>query len=118
MEKINVAKEELLVKLKENREIHKNEYEGAVLLYRKKLIEVFNKKIREVESGKEVDVYITVTEPIDKTEEYDDAIAMIGMHSGTHVLLSHKDFRCYVLDKWDWAANAKFSNTVYMNRGK
>lgn len=114
MEMVKVTKKELLAKLRHNRAEHREIFEEASEAFRKEVIIVLDQRIADAKSGKRISLRIDLTQPMDQTEEYDQAIAMCEMSVEDEICLSYDSFRNYVLDKWHWrdqfiASNARYS---------
>lgn len=113
MENIQVTKTKLLAKLKENRAEHRKIFEEALEGYRKRVIQEFARRLDDARKGRSIDVSIRITQPVDHTDDYDNAIAMLEMDLGKTVTLAEHDFRQYVMDQWGWSDNFYLSNSAY-----
>lgn len=113
MDKITVSKQNLLDKMKANRDAHRAIFEEAQKNFRAKVIELLDQKLAETKKGSPIKLYFDLPEPVDYTEEYDDAIARFEWHQGETIELSSAEFKQYVLDKWGWQQNFAASTQVY-----
>src|SRR4051794_14185033 len=102
MENIEVAKAELLEKLKQNRADHRVIFEEALEGFREQAIKVLNRALDNVKARRCQDVSVSRLVPRDHTGDYDRAIAMVEMSIGDTVVLSEDDFAQYVMDDWGW----------------
>lgn len=102
MEKITVAKEDLLAKLRANRGDHRSIFEEALTGFATEVTRDLQIAIDDIRRGKRRDVRVYRTVPKDHTSEYDRAIAMIEMAIGDTIVLSETDFAQYVMDDWGW----------------
>lgn len=114
METVKVKKSELLAKLRHNRSEHREIFEEASEAFRQEVIRVLDERLADAKSGKRIRLRIDLTQPMDQTNEYDQAIAMCEMSVDDVIELSYENFRNYVLDRWHWrdqfiAANATYS---------
>ncbi len=115
MKQITVKKDELLEKLKDNRDKHRlmvlKAQKGFKIAAKKKLEELLAK----VNSNRLVDFYTLheLNQPMDKTEDYDRVIEMLEMEIENEVKVSESEFRCFVQDKWGWTDQMLLSNTKY-----
>lgn len=114
MERVKVKKSDLLEKLKKNRAEHREIFEEASEAFRKEVIRVLDERLADAKAGKRIRLHIDLTQPMDQTEEYDQAICMCDMSVDDEITLSFENFRNYVLDKWVWrdqfiASNARYS---------
>lgn len=106
-------KEELVQTLKENREEHREIFLDALEGYKKQVIRAFEEKIEKVKEGEKVDLYTRLVQPVDKTHEYDVAIKMFEMTCDPEIELSMTQFRCFVMDDWEWKAQFEEANSSY-----
>lgn len=113
METVKVKKKELLAKLKENRSEHREIFEEASAAFRKEVIKVLDQRLEEARAGKRIRLRIDLIQPMDQTQEYDQAIAMCEMSVDDEITLSHENFSCYILDKWNWRDQFIASNSGY-----
>lgn len=111
---ITVKKTQLIEKLCENRRQHRELFERAQVGFKARIIEELELRLEQARDGKPVNLMISLAQPIDQTEDYDRVIAMLEMHTEEEVELDERDFRCYVLDKWEWAAGAFTTNSAYV----
>ena len=103
---VNVPIAELIKKLKENREKHYENFETALVVYRKKVIEVLDEALEAARTGKEYKTYFNLVKPENMLDEYDEVIGMLEMSLGTTsstIELTQDQYRNYVLDNWSWS---------------
>jgi len=113
MEIVKVKKSELLAKLKKNRAEHREIFEEATAAFRKEVIKVLDARLADAKAGKRISLRIDLIQPMDQTEEYDQAIAMCEMSVDDEIELSREAFRNYILDKWHWRDQFIASNSGY-----
>lgn len=143
--KIVVNKAELLAKLRDNLIQHLEDYADAVEGYKEeakiklqagmqkaqeKIQKAYSRTLNEIEnydpeSAQDVVVFcdsirFDLVAPKNFAEAYEQAIEMLEWESRQEVELSSYEFRCYVMDKWDWMDEFVASNTRYlaMKKGK
>lgn len=116
MNDIKVKKDELLAKLRANRETHSAQFEKAAAGYRKKVIEVLESRLKDARSGKLPVLIFNLPMPVDQTSAYDRAIGMLEMSVEDIIELDEHDYQQYVLDEWNWSASVTASNTFYLNQ--
>lgn len=114
MEQVKVNKNDLLEKLRKNRAEHREIFEEASQAFRKKVIQVLDERLADAREGKRIVLRMDLVQPMDQTEEYDQAITMCEMSVDNEIILSYDNFRNYILDKWSWrdqfiASNARYS---------
>ena len=110
---ISVNKDELLVKLEENRAKHREIYEEAVVGYRKCVIEMLEERLDEIKDGGKINMSFAVVEPQNHTREYDIAIEMVKMAVDDTIELDQHQFQNYVMDEWNWTQNFLYCNANY-----
>jgi hypothetical protein len=116
VERIRVNKAELLTTLETNKAKHRQIFEEACDGYQKAVIQELEKQLKRAKEGIRRSMIVNIPAPIDQTKEYDRAIAMLKMSVDTEVLLSELDFRCFVLDDWDWKQKFLTSSRDYSVR--
>lgn len=113
MHSVRVKKDELLEKMKKNREGHRALFEKAVIGYRKALLERLEGMIADIKRGSRVEQTIRLPEPADHTKDYDCVISMLEMSTEDEIDLDSRSFSHYVMDDWAWKDEWVASNSVY-----
>jgi hypothetical protein len=113
MENIKVNKAELISTLQKNRAQHRKIFEEACAGYEKEVIRELQAQLKRAKEGIRRSIYISIAAPTDQTKEYDRAIAMLNMSVDNEVMLSERDFQCYVLDDWSWKQDFLKSSSLY-----
>jgi hypothetical protein len=133
-----VSTAELLKTLKENRESHIAEYkeavEGYLVTAREKLVEQHEAAKAEVEKAfvrtkEELErfdpekaqdtivfcksIQFTLTAPRNFVDAYDQAIEMMTWETRDKVELNTTEFRCFIMNKWDWMEEFKNVSGLY-----
>lgn len=114
MENITVDKAELKKTLETNREKHRQTFLTAQEVFRTKVIETLDERLRIAREGGRIDLLIMLPEPQDYTESFDRAISMVDWAQGDSITLSEKDFQRYVLNDWEWARAFAASTQAYV----
>ena len=116
MQSVIVDKEKVLERLKTNREKHAEMVGEAIEGYKEELLEALATAQRDVAADKPFDHHsiLSVTAPMDKTEEYDTAIEMMEMCLDDKVELTFQDFQHFIRDNWPWRNDFMVQNTKYM----
>ncbi len=112
---INIKKSDLIEKIKENKKNHIKEFEEAKLAY---VIEA-NKQIEKAKKdldGGSFEIFIKLTTPVNKSEEYDKIISMFDWESKREVELTQAEFNDYIHDDNDSSRTAKFANSLYSSK--
>jgi hypothetical protein len=111
VETITVNKNELIATLRDNRQNHREIFEKALVVFREKVIEAFERRLDDAKNGRKIDTYIALPQPEDHTKDFDTAISMLEWETGERVKLSRRDFLRYVKNQWEWEASFA-ANTV------
>lgn len=113
MKTIRVEKDELLSILKANRDKHEAIFVEACIGYRTACIVALEKRLAQIQSGGNIQMYFQITEPVNQTKDYDKVIAMLEMSLDTEIELTQQEFANYVLDDWSWKDQFWATNSVY-----
>jgi hypothetical protein len=103
MNAVKVKRQELLIKVRANREAHRSLFLKAQEGYRKLVIEQLDKMLAEARAGRRISRSINLAEPTDHTGDYDRVIMMLEMSVDDTVVLSASEFDQYVRDRWAWS---------------
>lgn len=118
---VNVARVELLTKLKENLEVHKVDFLEAIDGYKTKLILDLKAKIIEVNalepSQLEGITQVPFNYPEDHTDEYIDMIEMLEMSVDETINLDSESFKAYIKNEWPWSSRVNTANNFYKSFG-
>lgn len=102
MRTVKVKKDELYEIMKTNREAHWGVFMKAQEAYKAYLIKELEQRLDEAQKGMKIDHYIRLEAPVNHTEDYDRACAMVKMSVEDIIELSEQDFAQYVMDQWAW----------------
>lgn len=116
MEKTRIAKDKLLTVLRKNKEEHRSVFLEALEGYKKEVIKTLEDRLMDAKSGKKVNVFIALKEPVDQTKDYDRIIKMLEMSIDTTIELSEHEFSQYVLDDWSWKNQFISTNATYSKK--
>lgn len=133
-----VDRAKLLARLKDNRDAHVAEYEAAVEGYlslaREKIKEQYAAALAELDKARvraeqELEVFdpakaqdsivfcrgisFNLTAPRCYQDAYDQAIEMLEWDTREVVELNATEFRCFVMNKWDWMQSFKAVSETY-----
>ena len=112
---IKVNKQELIDKIKDNKENHIKEYKQAVIDYKKEAsLQLLDLK-KKLNKG-EMDLYMSITTPVDSSENYDKIALMFEMDVDDIVELSQGEFNEYIHDETSFAIQARLSNSTYSGK--
>jgi len=113
-------KDQLLEKLKSNRDKHAADFKVAMKEYRQATAAACRQVLDMLDSGKDVNhahVLKNLSRPVDQTRHYDRMLEMLSLTSDTQIELSQEVFTQIVLDDWDWKSGyeaTKLSNSSYL----
>lgn len=116
MQQVKVERDELLRKVKANRDSHRDLFLKAQEGYRAKVIEELDRMLSEARKGGKILRAISLPEPIDHTSDYNTVVAMLEMSVDKEIELAQHEFQQYVLDNWAWSQLANITNSSYVSR--
>lgn len=109
MEKIKVVKQELIEKLKENRAIHKEEYEKAVLGYKINVKKALKEKLKELKNLPDLELgkfstsfSVNLAKPDSHDDDFRLAIGMLELDVNEFAEISLEEYQQYYLNEWGW----------------
>ena len=110
MRTVRVDRDEFLVKVKANRQLHRKVFDGALAGYSIRLTRELERRIHDLRRGRHIDQYIGLPEPEDHTDDYDRVITMAEMSVSDVLDLTEDEFGMYIMDQWRWKQS--FSETA------
>jgi hypothetical protein len=110
----HINKLELFNILVENRERHRDTFLRAQAGYRERMIEEFERRLKDARDGLRIDTSFGMPVPEDHTDDYDREIRMLEMEIDDTIRLSAHEFDRYVMDNWGWKASFTMSNAPYL----
>lgn len=113
MDTVNVKREELLTRIKANRDAHRELFLKAQDGYRVKVIEELDRMLADAREGRKIRRAIQLAEPEDHTADYDRIVDMLTMSQDEIIEIDAHAFGCYVRDEWSWKRKATLLNTTY-----
>ena len=113
MNTVTVKREELLTKVRTNRDAHRTLFLKAQEGYRKLVIEELDWMLADAKAGRSISRSINLAEPVDHTADYDRILAMLEMSVDDTISLSAQEFNQYVLDNWELSRLASYTNQSY-----
>jgi hypothetical protein len=116
METIQVRKDDLLTRVRENRDKHRAMFLEAQEGYRKALVDAIEEELSRAREGKRPQWRaMSLPVPEDHTKDYDAVLDMVTMDTRDEIELSQSEFRQYVRDEWRW--REEFINTTRTYNG-
>jgi hypothetical protein len=115
---VNVKKDELIAKLKENRDRHRTVFLAALEGYRAEAYRVLSSYIKQIEEGRTpvFSVGTLLSRPEDHTKDYDHVIGMLEMDQSDVFRLDQQTYRNYVGDDWSWKRQWAKLSSAYAGR--
>lgn len=110
---VTVKRDELLKRLRENRERHQSVVKEARAGYVDKARKLLSARLDKLASGKIVNLTFSLQLPASYINAYDDAIAAFEMHTGSEIELTIDDVNNYIRDRWNWKSAFLISNASY-----
>lgn len=125
---VRVNRNKLLEVVRSNRTKHIDEYNAAVVGYKKDVIKKIEEiisdlknKIDKLKGGALIELdYISFDLPAPKSHEidYDQQISMLEMSVDAVIELNYQEYQNYVMDKWTWTENFKLTASKYIKNHK
>ncbi len=109
---IAIKKADLIAKITENKEKHIKEFEEAKEAYVIEANKQIEKAKKELDGGS-FEIFIKLTTPVNRAEEYDKVIGMFTWEVKEEIELTQSEFNDYIYDDNDSSRAAKFSNSFY-----
>ena len=113
MQTVKIKRSKLIGILTENRDVHADELQKALVGYRNLVVKELDKMLEAAKTGGPIVTSMNLRPPQDHTEDYDQVLAMLDLSVDDDITLTNEEFRWYVLDDWGWSKFAKFTNSSY-----
>lgn len=115
MNTTKVKKDELLAKLKENRDHHKSEFEKAKATWKKRAAKALAKAAKKAADDGVIDMMPLrdLPKPKHYLDSYDLQIARLEYEVEDVVELTDREFQAWVLDDWDWQGAFAAGTSLY-----
>ena len=110
---IHAKKDEILAKLRTNRETHATIVAEARKGYVERARESLRERLDQLESGKIVSLAFSLEPPQDHSDVYDTAIQMLELATDDVIEMDSTQVRTLVMDQWDWSRQFLTSNAQY-----
>ena len=114
MREVTLDRQALLIKVKANREQHRDQYERAFANYATAMRQCLERELVTFKDNPHHLIVISEAPPEDHTKDYDVVICMIEMSVDDTIKLDQVSFQQYVLDKWNWKHAWNVSNSKYL----
>lgn len=113
MNQVKIKRQDLLTRIKENRNKHRELFLKAQEGYRELFIAELDRMLKDARDGKQIRRSVTIPEPQDHTDDYDRVIDMLELSVDEVIEIQSHEFDMYMRDKWQWKQMADFTNTAY-----
>lgn len=113
MDAVRVNKDELLSRIKANREVHRATFEEALEGWRKRVVHELDRAVADAKANRQYRTTFDLPQPRDYTGHYDEVIGMLEMHVDDTVDLDQREFRQYINDDWGWKQDFLITNSRY-----
>lgn len=112
MQNVKISKDRLRKVVQENRDNHRKQFEEALDDYKKALESYLSEKIEDIRKGVLIDHYISLPQPQDHTDAYDQILEMLDMSVDKEITLTFGEFKQYVRDDWGWKGEFETSSST------
>jgi hypothetical protein len=109
---MKISKDQLIAKIKENKEAHLKEYAEAVEAYRKEAAKQLKQATKELKGGS-LKIKLNLVTPVNRADEYDKVIEMFNWEVEETIELSQREFNEYVHDDNESSRAARLMNSTY-----
>lgn len=110
---IRAKKDEILSRLRTNRETHATIVAEARKGYVDLAREALRQRLDQLESGKIVALTFSLEPPQDHSDVYDTAIQMLELATDDVIEMDSNQVRTLVMDQWDWSQKFLHVNSHY-----
>lgn len=113
---VNVNRLQLLECLKKNLEIHKKDYQEALVGYKVKLEKDLTDALESLSSLKETELKgfnVEFQHPVSHENSYVEVIEMMEMSVDENINLDSQSFRAFIKNDWPWSINFNSTTTLY-----
>lgn len=118
---VHVNRQELLTKLRSNRELHRTEYIEALAEFHERLLSDLKLAVKKVNSTQNtVDLKnfsFHVQFPQNHEREYEDVIEMLEMSVDENIELDSQSFKAYIKNEWHWQGQMRAAKAAYATAG-
>ena len=114
MDTVLISKDKLLVKVKKNRDLHRETFESALKGWEKRVLEELKKAIEDAKKGLEFRTYFNLPQPTDHTPEYDAVIEQIEWSETDQIELDFHQFNQFIRDDWGWKQDFLSNTAMYV----
>lgn len=111
---IKVDRTNLISILKQNMQIHQEEYSQLMSAFYKNVALIASRIVTKAErSDEDITLRIDAIRPVSNMKDYETILGMLELSTDNEFTLSEKDYKKYVLDEWDWSRSFAVTKTSY-----
>jgi hypothetical protein len=118
---INVKRSTLLEKLYENRNIHRKEYEEALVEFKARLqedLKTISKRVNKTENVEDLkELRVSISFPQNHETDYNEVIEMMEASVDETINLDSQSFKAYFKNEWPWAQQFRLAKASYVTAG-
>ncbi len=113
MKTVKIKVTDLLKHLKANKQKHIQDYDEAMVGYRKAIIEELRGKSIVACQHLDVSHTLKTVRPTSFVKSYDEIISMLEWTTDKEIELDRGEFTMYVDDDWSWKGNFLAATSIY-----
>jgi hypothetical protein len=99
---VTVTTATVLQILRDNRQKHRTVYDAAMAGWRLQALVSLEERVASLRAGGTPDLYVSLPKPTDHTQDYNQAIRMLELHTDTTIRLDSETAAHYIEDNWQW----------------
>lgn len=110
---VKVNKSDLIRTVRDNRDIHYQEYEETKAEYLEAVKTALDKVAEKVHKDNEVDLteLYDLPKPVSHVDAYDQVLSLLEWEVEAEISLDANEFRNYVLDEWGWKQEMEYTKS-------
>ena len=113
MQAVLISKEKLLAKMKENRELHRKQFEEALDGWKTRVTVELERAYVNAQKGLKYETFFNLPRPDDHTEDYDAVIDQVEWNEEEQIELDLHSFNQFIRDDWGWKKDFLATNAFY-----
>lgn len=117
---VNVKRIELIEALKKNLEIHRKEYQEALIDFKTRLVEDLEagaKHVAQANAEELAKFSVRINFPQNHEKDFEEVIEMLEMSVDEHINLDSESFKAYIKNEWSWTGVFKNMTESYKVSG-
>jgi len=118
---VNVDRKVLLAALKKNLEIHRKDYEEALVECKARLekdLAAALEKVKGITNPRKLQSWsFRFQYPQSHVRDYEDVIEMLEMSVDEIINLDQESFKAYIKNEWSWSAGFALTKSMYSTDG-